>query len=210
MAEQALLAEIERAQVREYVQHTLYRRPEDGPLPALYLTRRTRPALCDEDIYAARPGAGDVQDMREYRLKKLQAQAEAAGEEIGPASGSALEARARHGNRNMAEQQPTEQAALSAVGWKRYLQRQYRDAVLLAPLKIEHMTVVAVVEMCLSPADKQTVADLGHNLTLREAGLARRLQPAAVKKARAKAIQALVEELHAFAERGAGPRRRSA
>lgn len=204
-----LLAGAERARTRDYVQHTLYRRTVRGdpPLPALTLTRRYAPVLTTADVYAARPGAGDVEDMQAYRKKKALEAAEAAGEGedgIGTAATSALEARARYGGRNMAETRPTELHAVGAAGWKRYAERQLRDAIRTAPLVIEHATVLLVVERWLSPTDQQVIWDLGNGVTLHQAALHGHVGADAVKKARATALNHLLEFLHEAAEKAPG------
>lgn len=178
--EQVTPAALRRA-VREYIRWTLYAAPNRQGAPALVLPRLDRAVISEADIYAARPGSDDPRLDGEGRpLPRLVKERQGAATiGHGPSSHDPVGLQAGH-----------------ADAWRHYMAGELTNQS--APLQFERDTVQAAVQR-LSPRDQQAIWDIG-NRVAKEAAIAHRCSPGAIKLAARDALDRLLALLYAAAK----------
>ena len=168
--------------LREYIRWTLYAPASRQAAPALVLPRLDRAVVTEADIYAARPGSEDAH-LDERGLPR-------------PRNIKQVHGLTTLG-RGPSAHDPVGMQASHTVTWRRYLEDELGQQP--AVLQFERDTVTALVQR-LSPRDQQAIWDIG-NRVAKEAAIAHRRSPGAIKQAAKEALDRLLALLYASPKR---------
>jgi hypothetical protein len=163
--------------LRDYIRWTLYAAPRGQAAPALVLPRLDQAVVTEADIYTARPGSDDaLLDERGLpRPRNVQQVHGVATLGRGPSSHDPVGMQASH-----------------ADTWRRYVEGELTQQP--AVLQFERGAVQALVQR-LSPRDQQAIWDIG-NRVAKEAAIAHRRSPGAIKLAAKDALDRLLALLY--------------
>jgi hypothetical protein len=163
--------------LREYIRWTLYAAPSRQAAPTLVLPRLDQAVVTEADIYAARPGSADAH-LDEQGLPRPR--------NVQQVHGIATLGRGPSGH------DPVGMQASHAEAWRRYVEGELGQQP--AVLQFERDTVQALVQR-LSPRDQQAIWDIG-NRVAKEAAIAHRRSPGAIKQAAKDALDRLLALLY--------------